>query len=152
MDYMAPSKPPGWDRRLRDIHPKLETRWNAPRRRWEIWYDADKGFGPRLAIVVGDGYNYEPLGEKVLSILRRGDSHRIGPRAVAEIMDQEEEAYLKAKEREESATREAIAKEMADHSTLYQKPAGVATEFDNPKTRKQKKGSILYGPDGKRIT
>ena len=152
MDYSQPSKPPGWDRRMKDIHPKLETRWNAPRRRWEIWYDSDKGLGPRLAIVVGDGYNYKPLGEDLLKTLKKGDSHRIGPRAVVEIMEAEEEAYLKARERELSNVTEAASKEMADHTVMHQKPIGVTTEFDLPRYPKPKPGATLYGPDGKRIT
>lgn len=141
VDYSQPSKPVGWDRALRDIHPRLSTVWNKKRRRWEIWYDADKGFGPRLAIVVGDGYNYRPLDDRVLNTLRAGDSHRIGPRAVAEIMDEEERAYLEAQERERANMVEAIAGEMANSTRLYQKPIGIPTEREYQKPR----GEIVGG-------
>jgi hypothetical protein len=128
VDYSQPAKPPNWDKRIREIHPRLETRWNAPRRRWEIWYDADMGRGPRLAIVVGDGKTYRPLDERILQTLRAGDTHRVGPRAVCEIMDAEEEAYFKMKQAELDSMTEAAAREMADHSRLVQKPIGVTTE------------------------
>jgi len=133
IDYSEPAKPPNWDQRIRDIHPKLSTRWNAPRRRWEIWYDADKGLGPRLAIVVGDGVRYQPLDDRILTTLRAGDTHRIGARAVAEIMDAEEEAYLKAREAERDRLVDAAAREMADHTKLIQKPIGVVTEKEMKK-------------------
>lgn len=134
-DYAQPAKPPNWDQRIRDIHPKLETRWNKKRRRWEIWYDADKGLGPRLAIVVGDGVNYRPLDERILNTLRAGDSHRIGPKALADIMDAEEEAYLQTREAQLSRITEAASKEMADHTRLIQKPIGVATEKEYQKPK-----------------
>ena len=128
IDYAEPSKPVGWDKRIREIHPKLSTVWNAPRRRWEIHYDADKGFGPRLAIVVGDGKEYRPLDERVLDTLRAGDTHRIGLREVCKIMDDEERLYLEAKEREMNRLTDAASREMADHGRLIQKPIGVVTE------------------------
>jgi hypothetical protein len=141
MDYTQPSKPVGWDRALRDIHPRLSTVWNRQRRRWEIHYDADKGFGPKLAIIVGDGFNYRPLDDRVLETLRAGDSHRIGPKAVAEIMDEGERAYLESQERERENLTQAIAGEMADATRLYQKPIGVSTEREYQKPR----GEIVGG-------
>jgi len=128
IDYAQPSKPIGWDKRIKEIHPKLETRWNAPRRRWEIWYDADKGMGPRLAIIVGNGQDYRPLDERILETLRAGDTHRIGLRAVCEIIDSEEENYLRSREKEVARITEAAAREMAEHNRLVQKPIGVVTE------------------------
>jgi len=128
VDYAQPSKPIGWDKRVREIHPRLETRWNPRKRRWEIWYDADKGLGPRLAITVGDGVNYRPLDERVLETLRAGDTHKIGLREVIKIMEMEEENYLQAKEKEMQRTVDAAAREMADHTRLVQKPIGVVTE------------------------
>jgi hypothetical protein len=62
--YLEPSRPVGWDKRLKEIDKNLSTVWNAMRRRWEIHYDAGMGRGPQLAIVVGDGYNYRPLWKK----------------------------------------------------------------------------------------
>lgn len=128
IDYNEPAKPIGWDRAVRDIHPRLSTVWNRKRRRWEIHYDADKGFGPRLAIIVGDGFRYQPLDDRVLNTLRAGDTHRIGPRAVAEIMDEGERAYLEGQERTRENLVQSIAGEMADSTRLIQKPIGVVTE------------------------
>lgn len=128
VDYTRPTKPVGWDRAIRDIHPRLSTVWNTLRRRWEIHYDADKGFGPQLAIIVGDGFTYTPLDDRVLNTLRAGDTHKIGPRAVAEIMEEGERAYLEGQERERANLTDAIAGEMADSTRLFQKPIGVVTE------------------------
>jgi hypothetical protein len=151
-DYAQPSKPMGWDRALRDIHPRLSTVWNAPRRRWEIHYDADRGKGPQLAIVVGDGYNYEPLSDRVLQTLRKGDTHKIGPRAVAEIMDESERLAEEARERELDNMTSAMSQEMADHLSLRMKPIGVQTQKDWGKIAKPKyRESRLYSAEGKRI-
>jgi hypothetical protein len=100
MDYLEPAKPIGWDKKLREIHKDLTTVWNGPRRRWEIHYDAGFGKGPQLAIVVGDGYNYRPLDDRVLATLRAGDSHRIGPKAITEIMEEGEKAYYRGLEKD----------------------------------------------------
>ena len=127
-DYNRPAKPVGWDRAIRDIHPRLSTVWNKKRRRWEIHYDADKGFGPQMAIIVGDGLNYKPLDDRVLDTLRAGDTHQIGPTAVAEIMEEGERAYLEGQEKERDNLTESIAGEMVDSTRLVQKPIGVVTE------------------------
>lgn len=127
-DYLQPSKPVGWDKRIKEIDPKLSTVWNAPRRRWEIHYDSGRGLGPKLAIVVGDGYNYQPLDERVLRTLRAGDSHRIGLKEVCRILDEEEKAWIDAQRKQEDNMTDAISREMADHTRLIQKPIGVVTE------------------------
>lgn len=125
---MEPARPVNWDQRIREIHSKLSTVWNAVRNRWEIHYDSDRGFGPQLAIVVGDGVRYQPLDDRVLQTLRAGDTHNIGPREVAKIMEDSENAYLEAKQREQDNMTDAISREMADHTRIIQKPIGIATQ------------------------
>lgn len=128
MDYSAPAKPVGWDRKIREIDPGLSTVWNAMRRRWEIHYDAGFGRGPQLAIVVGDGYNFRPLDDRVIHTLRAGDTHKIGAKAVCEIMEEGEKAYYRAQKAEQDRLTDAASREMADHTRLVQKPIGVVTE------------------------
>jgi hypothetical protein len=126
--YLEPSRPVGWDKRLKEIDKNLSTVWNAMRRRWEIHYDAGMGRGPQLAIVVGDGYNYRPLDNRVLRTLKEGDTHRIGIKAVMEIMEEGEKAYYRTKQVEQDSLTDAISREMADHTRIIQKPIGVVTE------------------------
>jgi hypothetical protein len=126
--YMAPAKPVGWDRRIREISKDLSTVWNAMRRRWEIHYDAGMGKGPRLAIVVGDGVGFTPLDNRVLQTLKEGDSHNIGPKAIMQIMEEGEKAAQRAREADRDRLTDAASREMADHSRLMQKPIGVVTE------------------------
>ena len=81
-----------------------------------------------MAIIVGDGFNYRPLDDRVLNTLRAGDTHKVGPKAVAEIMEEGERAYLESQERERDNLTQAIAGEMVDSTRLFQKPIGVVTE------------------------
>ncbi|MHA2045985.1 MAG: hypothetical protein ACW99G_14425 [Candidatus Thorarchaeota archaeon] len=127
---MQPAKPIGWDRKLREIDKNLSTVWNAMRKRWEIHYDAQMGRGPRLAIVVGDGVGFTPLDDRVMQTLRSGDTHNIGPKAVAEMMDEGERAYQRAKVADQNRMTDAISREMADHTRIMQKPIGVTTEHE----------------------
>ena len=71
----------------------------------------------------------------MLQTLRAGDTHKIGPKAVAEIMDEGERAYLESQERERGDMVQAIAGEMADHTKIVQKPIGVATEREYQKPK-----------------
>jgi len=134
MDYLEPSKPVGWDRRISEIDTRLATVWNGPRRRWEIHYDAGFGKGPQLAIIVGDGVNYRALDDRILRTLHAGDTHRIGPKAVTEIMEEGEKAYYKGREKDRDNMTDAISREMADHSRLFQKPIGAVTEQETKTT------------------
>ena len=134
MDYLEPSKPVGWDRRISEVDTRLSTVWNGPRRRWEIHYDAGFGKGPQLAIIVGDGENYTPLDNRVLRTLHAGDTHKIGPKAVTQIMEEGERSYHESQQRDRDNMTDAISREMADHSRLFQKPIGAVTEHETKTT------------------
>ncbi|MHA2046378.1 MAG: hypothetical protein ACW99G_16455 [Candidatus Thorarchaeota archaeon] len=135
MDYLEPAKPVGWDKRIREIDPKLSTVWNSMRRRWEIHYDAGFGKGPQLAIVVGDGIGFTPLDNRVLRTLRQGDTHNIGPKAITKIMEEGEKAFQRAQEADRDRLTDAASREMADHTRIIQKPIGVVTEKEIAKSK-----------------
>lgn len=125
---MEPAKPIGWDRKIKEIDKGLSTVWNQMRRRWEIHYDAGFGKGPQLAIVVGDGKGFTPLDDRIMNTLRQGDTHNVGPKAVAAMMEESEKAYQRQQEADRDRLTDAASREMADHSRLMQKPIGVVTE------------------------
>ena len=127
---MQPAKPVGWDRAIREISSDLSTVWNPMRRRWEIHYDARMGKGPQLSIVAGDGDNFTPLDGRVLQTLRDGDSHNIGPKAINQIMEEGERAAQRSREADRDRMTDAISREMADSTRLFQKPLGVVTEHE----------------------
>jgi hypothetical protein len=87
-----PEIPAGYKQRLKNIHRGLYFKWNPHgglTGYWEIWWHNDSTGKHTHAISVtqGNGMYYKSLDEEVFQILRRGDSHKIGIKAVIQIAE-----------------------------------------------------------------
>lgn len=130
-----PEVPLYFKRGLLAISRDLSLEWNPAWGIWEIWYKSPISGRKTLALKVGDGYNYEPLSDRVLETLKAGDTHRIGLKAVMDILDAEERAYKEAQEREIDRVQEQFSKDRDKMDVLVQKPIGIPTssEYQKPK-------------------
>jgi len=139
VDYTAPSIPPGFKQKLRAIDKDLYPKWNAKRRQWEIWWK--RPFREDVCVVLVGGIDkwgrriFQPLDDRVIETLRKGDLYNIGPKAFMRMIEEEERKALEAQERERAEQRKAVAEDMAEHLKLVQKPIGVPTEKEYQKPK-----------------
>lgn len=137
---LEPNVPQGYNKRLKQIHRGLYFKWNSGgglTGRWEIWWKNDNTGKDSHAITVGNGQYYKPLTEEVFQILRRGDSHKIGIKAVIAIAEEQDRLAEEARQKEVDAISEEALRDEAQMERLTQKPIGVATEgeYQKPKGR-----------------
>jgi hypothetical protein len=137
---LEPNVPQGYNKRLKQIHRGLYFKWNAGgglTGRWEIWWKNDNTGKDSHAITVGNGVYYKPLTEEVFQILRRGDSHNIGVKAVIAIAEEQDRLAEEARQKEIERIAEEALRDEAQMHRLTQKPIGVRTEkeYQKPKGR-----------------
>lgn len=135
---IRPEIPQGYEQRLKDIDRGLSFVWDQKRSRWEIWWKNPQGKNTRC-LIVGDGYRYKALDGEVFQTLERGDTHKIGLKAVIREIEQAEDEFERQKEKARESLADDIARDAASIGRLTQKPIGVATE----KEWKKSKGGIL---------
>ena len=130
-----PEVPLYFKRGLAAISRDLSLEWNPVWGIWEIWYKSPISGRKTIALKVGNGYDYEPLSDRVLETLKAGDTHRIGLKSVMDIIDCEERVYREAKEREIDRIQESYDRDKAGLGRLVQKPIGIptSTEYQKPK-------------------
>ncbi len=137
---LEPNVPQGYEKRLKQIHRGLYFKWNPGgglTGYWEIWWHNDNTGKHSHAVTVGDGVYYKPLTEEVFQILRAGDSHRIGVKAVIQIAEEQDQLREEAQQKDIARISEEALRDEAQMERLTQKPIGVATEreYSKPKGR-----------------
>ena len=138
-----PRIPQGYNKRLKNIHRGLYFQWNPGggiNGRWEIWWHNDNTGKRSHAITVGDGVYYAHLTEEVFQILRKGDSHNIGVKAVIAIAEEQDRLAEEARQKAIEAISEEALRDEAQMHRLTQKPIGVATEGEHQKAKGRKVG------------
>jgi len=137
---VRPDVPAGYEKRLKAIHRGLFFKWNergGHTGRWEVWWKNDATGKSSHSITVGNGEVYAPLTEEVFQILRRGDSHNIGIKAIIKMQEDQDRLREEAQQKEIDRIAEEALRDEAQMERLTQKPIGVATEgeYQKPKGR-----------------
>jgi hypothetical protein len=128
---LEPNVPAGYEKRLKNIHRGLHFKWNARGGHtgyWEIWWKNDNTGKDTHAVTVGDGACYKPLTEEVFEILRKGDSHRIGVKAIIQIAEEQDRLREEVQKKQIRHISEEALRDEAQMERLTQKPIGVVTE------------------------